>query len=244
MLDVLNASSTSGQNVDVYTSNSCNAQKFMWGYTSTSGQYAILTVCSDEACALDVAGAKTADGTNVLQYTSKGSANQLWVFESTTAPSSSSSSSSSLSTDSGTSYGWNFKTSAFRSLGTISSTTTVNNLTLNATSEKTMAVVSDEATINGTSFTYSLQLGGSGNTSYRNVKIPVGSSATITVYFRSGDTSKRRTLKFNDGTSALGTISGSTATCESITVSSSTGYVYMYSTNSSMNIYKVNVVNN
>ena len=59
-----------------------------------------------------------------------------------------------------TSTSWNFKNSNFKSLGTISSTTTVDNLTLVATSSKTMSVKANTVTVDSTSYTYCLAVGG------------------------------------------------------------------------------------
>ena len=65
---------------------------------------------------------------------------------------------------------WNFKNTGFKNLGTISSTVTVDNLSLIATSSKTMSVIANSQTVDGTAYTYALALGGSGSTSYRAVK--------------------------------------------------------------------------
>ena len=52
-----------------------------------------------------------------------------------------------------TTTSWNFKDSSFKNLGTISSTTTVDNLTLVATSSKTMSVKANTVTVDSTSYT-------------------------------------------------------------------------------------------
>lgn len=58
---------------------------------------------------------------------------------------------------------WNFKNTGFKNLGTISSTVTVDNLSLIATSSKTMSVIANSQTVDGTAYTYALALGGSGS---------------------------------------------------------------------------------
>ena len=68
---------------------------------------------------------------------------------------------------------WNFKDSNFKSLGTIKSNKTVDNLTLLANSSKTMQVKSNTVSVSGTSYTHCLALGGSGSTSYRSIKVPI-----------------------------------------------------------------------
>ena len=82
------------------------------------------------------------------------------------------------------SVSWNFKNSDFKNLGTISSTVTVDGLTLIATSAKTMSVISNSQTVSGTSYTHALALGGSGSTSYRAVKVPVSGVDTIKVVLK------------------------------------------------------------
>ena len=54
---------------------------------------------------------------------------------------------------------WNFSDSAFNGLGTLSSTVTVNNLKLIATSSKTMKVSSSSATVSNVTYKYCLALG-------------------------------------------------------------------------------------
>lgn len=73
----------------------------------------------------------------------------------------------------GTSTSWNFKNTNFKNLGTISSTVTVDNLTLIATSAKTMSVIENNQTVNGTAYTHALSL-----YNYRT-KIPRCSKSTF-----------------------------------------------------------------
>ena len=125
-----------------------------------------------------------------------------------------------------TSISWNFKDTNFKSLGTISSTVTVDDLTLVATSSKTMSVKSNTVTVDSTSYTYCLALGGGGSTSYRSVKVPVSGASTIKVI---ADAASTRTLVLADsnGTS-LGTNSvTSTAELETFTYTGLSGYVYL-----------------
>ena len=84
------------------TANQATAQKYMIGKTSTDGQYAILTVCSDARSCIDVAGAKNARGTNVCEYECKGSTNQLWIFEPCDAPANNSGSNNTSGASAGT----------------------------------------------------------------------------------------------------------------------------------------------
>lgn len=106
--------------------------------------------------------------------------------------------SSSLMVSASETSSWNFKNSNFKSLGTISSTTTVDGLTLLATSSKTMSVKADTQTVGGTEYTYCLATGGSGSTSYRAVKVPVSGSDTIKVTMKSSGSSS--SVDTSDGT--------------------------------------------
>lgn len=145
-----------------------------------------------------------------------------------------------FSAKAGSSTSWNFKDTAFKNLGTISSSTTVNSLGLIATSGKTMSVKSNSVTVSGTSYTYCLALGGSGCTSYRAVKVPVSGKDTIKVVL---DAAASRTLVVANGDgSQIGTISaGTTAALRSYSYSGNAGYVYLYSSNSNINLYKIQV---
>lgn len=142
--------------------------------------------------------------------------------------------------DAATSTSWNFKDTSFKSLGTISSTKTVNNLTLIATSAKTMSVKSNSVSVSGTTYTHCLALGGSGNTSYRSIKVPVEGASTIKVTL---DAAASRTLAVaNSSGSQISTISASTtAATKSYSYTGGSGYVYLYSTNSNINVYKIQV---
>ena len=147
---------------------------------------------------------------------------------------------SAVGANAASSSSWNFKDSKFKSLGTIKSTTTVDNLTLTANSSKTMQVKSNSVKVGSTSYTYCLALGGGGTTSYRSVKVPVSGASTIKVTL---DASASRTLVVaNSSGSQLGTISASTtAATKSFNYSGGSGYVYLYSSNSNINLYKIQV---
>lgn len=141
-----------------------------------------------------------------------------------------------------TSTSWNFKNTNFKSLGTISSTVTVDNLTLIATSAKTMSVVANNQTVDGTAYTYALALGGSGSASYRAVKVPVSGTDTIKVTCMSSGSAARTLVVADSSGKQLGTMTaGTTAATGTYSYSGSSGYVYLYSSNSGINIYKIQV---
>ena len=135
---------------------------------------------------------------------------------------------------------WNFKDTSFKSLGTIKSNTTVNNLTLLANSSKTMQVKSNTVSVSGTSYTYCLALGGGGSTSYRSIKVPVSGASTIKVTLDAA--ASRSLVVANSSGSQLGTLSASTtAATKSYNYTGGSGHVYLYSSNSNINVYKIQV---
>lgn len=147
-----------------------------------------------------------------------------------------------LTARAGTSTSWNFKNTGFKNLGTITSTVTVDNLTMVATSAKPMSVVANSQTVSGTAYTHALALGGSGTTSYRSVKVPVSGTDVIKVTCMSSGSSARTLVVANSSGKQLGTITAGTAAATgSYSYSGSAGYVYLYSSNSGINIYKIQV---
>ncbi|MDO5403024.1 MAG: hypothetical protein Q4F11_06250, partial [Eubacteriales bacterium] len=150
-----------------------------------------------------------------------------------------------VSASASTSKSWNFKNTGFKELGTITSTKTVDGLTLIATSSKTMSVKAENVTVEGTSYTYALALSGSGTTSYRAVKVPVSGSDVIKVTLRSSGSTTRSLVVADADGRQLGTISApASASTGSYSYSGSAGYVYLYSSNSGINLYKIQVDSN
>ncbi len=140
-----------------------------------------------------------------------------------------------------TSVSWNFSDTYFRNLGTISSTTTVNNLKLIANSSKTMSVIKSPQTLNGTTYNYCLALGGGGSMSYRAFSMGVSGTSTIKITAKSSGTTTRNLIAVNDSGTQVGNISFSSALeTKSITIKG-TGNLYFYSAGSGINVYKVQV---
>lgn len=136
---------------------------------------------------------------------------------------------------------WNMGNTGFKSLGTIKSNTTVDGLTLLANSSKTMQVKSESATVNGTSFKYALALGGSGSTSYRALSAKVSGTSTIKITARSSGSDTRKLDIADSKGKVLATIScGSSAALGTATINYS-GNIYIYSENSGINIYKLQI---
>lgn len=139
-----------------------------------------------------------------------------------------------------TSTSWNFKDNAFKNLGTIRSTTTVNNLTLIATQEKTMSVIPDSQTVDGTLYTYCLSLEGSGSKDYRCVKVPIAGASTVKVTLKSSGNNERSLVIADQNGTQLTTLTAeSTATTKSYNYNGAAGYLYLYSANSGILLYKI-----
>ncbi len=212
--------------------------------TITAGTSAALGTYSYSGSAGYVYLYSAGSGINIykIQVDSAGSSSSSSSGSSSSSSSSSGSSSSSTTTTTASSTSWNFKNSGFNSLGTISSSVTVDGLTLIATSSKTMSVTSDSQTVDGTSYTHALALGGGGSTSYRAVKVPVSGTDTIKVVLRSSGTSARTLVVADASGKQLGTISApASAALGTYSYSGSDGYVYLYSSGSGINIYKIQV---
>ncbi|MCR5558637.1 MAG: family 43 glycosylhydrolase [Butyrivibrio sp.] len=81
MLDVANGENIDGANVGIYQGYGGNAQQFTVKSTANNGIYTIGTKASGATKYLDVYEHKSADGTNVCQWTYNGNPNQQWQFE-------------------------------------------------------------------------------------------------------------------------------------------------------------------
>ena len=79
VIDVANGTAKSGTNVQLYTSNSTNAQK--WKVTNLGDGYYEIASLVDESLVLDVDGAGTKSGTNVQIYKSNSTNAQKWTLK-------------------------------------------------------------------------------------------------------------------------------------------------------------------
>lgn len=142
---------------------------------------------------------------------------------------------------------WNFSTSDFNSLETISTTTTINGLTLVAKSDATMIVDYSEKDIDGHHFTHRLKTGGSGQSTSRHLYFSVTGACTIEVYLISGKTNPVdiRTLNvYQDsyGGPQLTTMTaGETLSKVSYNYTGGATTIYMGSAKSGINLYAINV---
>ena len=132
--------------------------------------------------------------------------------------------------------------SAFVNLGTLSSSVTADDLTINATSSKTVKISTSGAyTLNGTSYSTMLALGGGGAVSYRSVVFDVTGPCTIKVVGKSSG-STTRTLVVSDGSSQIGSMSETSSLTEnSYSYTGGAGKLYLYSAGSGINLYQISV---
>ena len=81
MLDVQYGANNDGQNIQTYSANNANAQRFKAVKIGNSNAYGIVTKISSGKKALDVYNWSKSDGANVCQWSYYGNANQQWIFE-------------------------------------------------------------------------------------------------------------------------------------------------------------------
>ena len=140
---------------------------------------------------------------------------------------------------------WNISDAAFNSLGTITSQTTINGLTIHATANKPIVVDADAREINGYSFTHRLKFGGTGVNDARLLSFRVDGDCDIDIYLMSASGSADRTLNVDKG-SFGNTIQqipayGSTISEENVHYVGGATTIYLYSPSSGVNIYAIRV---
>ena len=140
---------------------------------------------------------------------------------------------------------WDFSTSAFKNLGTISATITINDLTIAAASGKEVTVAEGAKTIDGIKFTHVLKTGGAGSAAARSLSFEVNSPCMIEVYLISASTTSERTLNVFSGSYGGTPFATLPATTTGTKQSFEwTGYpttIYLGSANSGINLYAINV---
>ena len=92
-LDVANASTDGGANIQIWQNNGNAAQQF--GLVPSGDGYIITTKVTNQGSCLDVLNFSKESGANVIQWTNNASSNQIWYFEQAQWPSASSSDNSS-----------------------------------------------------------------------------------------------------------------------------------------------------
>ena len=141
------------------------------------------------------------------------------------------------------SYSWNFSNWAS---GDYTSNTTVDGLTLKATSDRKVSVDAQSAYVNGINYTKRLKFGGSGSSNYRNLQFTVPGSCTITVVAAHAGSGANRTLRiatgsFNNVVGSVSLAAYASPTSYTYTYSGDETTVYVYSANSGINVYAIYV---
>ena len=145
---------------------------------------------------------------------------------------------------------WDFGAPAFNSLGTITSSTTVDGLTIMATSDKPVVIEPHSITLtDGTVFTHRLKLGGTGAENYRNINFMVEGNCRIRVYAKSSGSDTRQ-LKISVGSFQADTenswnIVGDAYThCTFNYTVNKPNRIYIFSGGSGINLYTIEVTYN
>lgn len=142
---------------------------------------------------------------------------------------------------------WNFSANDFTALtGDIVATTTVQGLTITATSDKKVTIAASAKTIEGTSFTHVLKTGGTGSAAARSLQFAVTGACTIEVYLISANATSERTLNIYagnySGTPLTTMTAGLTASKQSYNYTGGATTIYMGSANSGINLYAINLI--
>jgi len=141
---------------------------------------------------------------------------------------------------------WNFSTSLFKDLGTLTSTTMIDGLTIAASSDKSVTITASEKTIDGIKFTHVLKTGGTGSATGRNLNFAVTGPCTIEVYCISANATTVRTVNMYSG-SYGGTLL-TTMTADTVAAKRTYEYsggattIYLGSAGSGVNFYAINII--
>lgn len=140
---------------------------------------------------------------------------------------------------------WCFSTSAFKDLGTLTSTTTINGLTIAASADKSVTIAAGAKTIGSETFTHVLKTGGTGSATARSLSFQVSDSCDIDVYLISANATSERVVNVYSGTysgTPLTTLAATTtATKETIQYRGDATTIYLGSANSGVNFYGINI---
>ena len=141
---------------------------------------------------------------------------------------------------------WNFSTSAFSALtGDITSTTTIQGLTITATADKKVTLATGAKTIDGVAFTHVLKTGGTGSATARSLSFAVTGACMIDIYMISANTTSERVMNLYagsySGTPLTTMTAGTTAAKQTYDYTGGPTTIYLGSANSGINFYAINV---
>ncbi|MDO4299884.1 MAG: leucine-rich repeat domain-containing protein [Clostridia bacterium] len=136
---------------------------------------------------------------------------------------------------------WNFSDASLSGLGTITSNTAFDDVTILADTTHPVQVKENARTLDGVTYDYCLSLRGKGSTDYRAVKIDVTRDCTISIAAASNDASRSLKVVKADGT-VLGTIpAGEELSIGSVEYTGRVDSLYVYSEKDNVNIYSIDV---
>ena len=138
---------------------------------------------------------------------------------------------------------WNFSN---WTAGDYTSQTTVDGLTIEASSDKKVTIDSSEKTVDGVSYTQRLKFGGSGNANFRNVHFYVPGNCKITIVgCHSSSSGDNRTLNIAAGSFAnvvddgMTVVAGASPYAYIYHYTGEATTIYIYSANSGINLYAI-----
>lgn len=134
---------------------------------------------------------------------------------------------------------WNLSEGDFNSLGVITDTTSINGLTLNATTEKPMSLWHTVEPVNEMRYGRVLKLEGSGNENYRSVAFDVNGSVDIYVVAKSSHVKETRNLILANNKGLVYIQPVKDADCYKLTYNGGPDTLYLYSQHSGINLYTI-----
>ena len=237
VIDVAGKSTADGTNILQYSYNGKTNQLFELEEVK-SGVYAIKTRVTSGASCLDVYNWSTEDGGNINQWTYWGGDCQLWYLES--ADGEAASTENTGSTESTTiTLDANDLTS-----GTYTSDISCGDFIIGASSSKNVVVKKTSVTIDGNSYSRTLNMNGGGNSTGRYIKFTTTGAGTVVITAASTSSSATRTVRVamdSVGGSKVADITVSSSAAAQTVSLPSAGTYYIYSTNSGINVYNVTV---
>ena len=236
-------SSASGTNAQTITiGNSITTITYTLGGTATGATVTGLpagVTYSVNGTTVTISGTPTAEGTSAYTVTTTQSSGSAATATGTIKVNA-----QGASGGSGTSTFWNFSDSQFSGLGTITSSTTVDGLTILATSDKTVVVDANSKSCDGIDFTYRAKTGGSGVYGQnRAFEFDVTGPCTIDVYAMSANSSEARNYVIASSASNV-LVTNAAATSISKATYEYTGgaaTLDIYSTSGGINFYGIRV---
>ncbi|MBO7202624.1 MAG: hypothetical protein J6V30_03680 [Paludibacteraceae bacterium] len=140
---------------------------------------------------------------------------------------------------------WNFSDEAFNTLSTVSSSQTINGLTITASETQNVVRDASEKSIDGISFTHRLKMSGTGAENARSLQFNVTGPCKIEMYVMSAKSTEERTV--NIATGSFGNVVSSVPATTSLSkqtyeYNGGANTIYLYSASSGINFYAIKVI--